>query len=619
MFSFNDMSIKRKLTLVILLTCTAVLLIAGAATISTEYFTSRRQLAQDMTVLADLLGRNTTAAVSFHREEDLEEVNQTLSAVQADPHIIAVCIYDKDGERFGQYVRPGSTMEFPQQAPATGQRFSMEYLEVSNPIMLNDKSIGSVYLRTDLEGIYYQIALRAGIVGAVLFGAMLATIALAPRLRKPIAEPILELAKLAQRVAQEKDYSARAVKRNKDEIGLLTDAFNHMLGEIERGQLSLQKANAELAVAKDAAEAANRAKDQFLAVLSHELRTPLTPVLLTVSLLQNREALSQETQDDIQTIRRHVELEARLIDDLLDLTRITRGKLKLHFETADAHLLIRDALEICCADRLRDFQLALDAKHYHVRVDPARFLQICWNILSNARKFSPSGKPITVRTSNPTHDLLRIQVIDQGVGIEPTIMPRIFNAFEQGDSSLTRAFGGLGLGLTIAKALVDAHGGTIHAESEGRGRGASFTVEMATAIPAPPRPSKRRPPLASAPDPTSLRILLVEDHPGTLALMTRLLQGLGHDVKSAATVKDAIAIADQGQIDLVISDLGLPDGTGHDVMRALRTRYSVKGIALSGFGMDEDIRKSMEAGFVKHLTKPVDAEQLQVAIRQIVD
>jgi PAS domain S-box-containing protein len=374
-----------------------------------------------------------------------------------------------------------------------------------------------------------------------------------------------------------------------------------------------KQAEQALQSARDSAESANRAKDQFLAVLSHELRTPLTPVLLTVSLLESRGQLPEEVHEDIQTIRRHVELEARLIDDLLDLTRITRGKLLLNFETADAHLLIRSAIDICCADRLEDITLELNAHRHYVRADPARLQQIFWNLLSNAAKFTPPGNSIIISTSDTADGNLRAVVSDRGLGIEPAVLPKIFNAFEQGDSSLKRAFGGLGLGLTITRSLVEAHGGTIQAESGGHGKGATFTVEVPSVTSLPARPVRRPPTATTAPP---LRILLVEDHRGTLTLMSKLLTSLGHHLATASTVKDALALAERQELDLVISDIGLPDGTGHDVMRTLRSRYAIKGIAVSGFGMDDDVRQSLDAGFDKHLIKPIDLEKLKAAIQQ---
>ncbi|CAN5447901.1 hypothetical protein BH10PLA1_BH10PLA1_00430 [soil metagenome] len=370
--------------------------------------------------------------------------------------------------------------------------------------------------------------------------------------------------------------------------------------------------------AREAAEAASKSKDRFLAVLSHELRTPLTPVLLTVSLLENSPGVPLDIREDIRTIRRNVELEAKLIDDLLDLTRVSRGKLQLHFETTDVHVLLATAIDICLADRPQDVAIAMSAKRHHVRGDPARLQPVFWNLLGNAAKFAEPGKHIIVRTRDTDDGNIRIEVIDAGIGIGAAVLPTIFNPFEQGDTSLTRKFGGLGLGLTISHALIKAHGGTITASSEGAGNGATFAVELQTAdapgnvLREQPTPRKLLPPSAR------LKILLVEDHVGTLEIMDRLLKNFGYDVVTATTMNQALAIAEKSTPDLLICDLGLPDGSGNDVMRALHMKRPIRGIALTGFGMDDDIRMSKDAGFAKHLTKPVDMDQLQTAILQVM-
>jgi CheY-like chemotaxis protein len=227
------------------------------------------------------------------------------------------------------------------------------------------------------------------------------------------------------------------------------------------------------------------------------------------------------------------------------------------------------------------------------------------------------GKRIAVRTSNPQPGTLRIEVRDEGVGIEPDALPRIFKAFEQGDARLTRSVGGLGLGLAIAQALVEAHRGSIAATSGGKEQGATFIVEVPTvAAPAvqPTGPEAPPPSPHARGEAKPLRLLLVEDHESTLRLMTRLLTGAGHAVSGATSVRGALAIAQRENIDLVISDLGLPDGTGLELMRQLRDRYGLRGICLTGYGMEEDLARSAEAGFIEHLTKPVDIGRLQKAI-----
>jgi PAS domain S-box-containing protein len=361
------------------------------------------------------------------------------------------------------------------------------------------------------------------------------------------------------------------------------------------------------------AEAASRAKDRFLAALSHELRTPLTPVLMRVAALAATPELPGKLRDDLRMIQRNVELEAKLIDDLLDLTRITRGKLALHFEVVDVHEVLQHVAEIC-GEEAESKRIAIDlhaaAPEQHVWADPGRLRQVFWNLVKNAVKFTSAGGRITVRTSSPEPGKIQVQVIDPGIGIEPEVLPRLFNAFEQGDPTVMRSFGGLGLGLAISKALVDQHSGLLSGVSAGRGQGATFTVTLATVAPSIPDE------VAVAPEGGSrgLRLLLVEDHEPTLEVMAALLEIAGHEVSSATDLRSARALAASREFDLVVSDLGLPDGTGFDLMSGLRDQYGLKGIAVSGYGMEEDLRRSREAGFLEHLVKPVDVEKLKAAL-----
>jgi PAS domain S-box-containing protein len=365
--------------------------------------------------------------------------------------------------------------------------------------------------------------------------------------------------------------------------------------------------------AREAAEAANRAKDAFLAALSHELRTPLTPALIALPALESDPRLPADLRDEVAMIRRNVVMEARLIDDLLDLTRIAQGKMHLHVDAVDSHAKIRNALDICQGEinrkRLR-VSLGLHAGRHFVRADPGRLQQVLWNLVSNAVKFTPEGGQIGVTTEDAPGDRLRVRVSDTGIGILPETLPRVFDAFEQGQ----REFGGLGLGLAIAKRLVEAHGGTLTAASEGRGRGAAFTVELADAMP-PPEAAPVPPPGDTAEGGRRpLRILLVEDHRDTLRALARLLRSLGHEPSTAETLASGLEAAAVGDFDLLISDIGLPDGSGCELMSRLSP---LPGIALTGFGMDGDVRKTREAGFVTHLTKPVDPRQLEEAIEAV--
>ncbi len=377
----------------------------------------------------------------------------------------------------------------------------------------------------------------------------------------------------------------------------------------------LMRAEMQIRKARDVAEAASKAKDRFIAVLSHELRTPLTPVLATVADLQQRTDLPADVREDLATIRRNVELESRLIDDLLDLTRISQGKVMLRREPTNAHDLLRHGIAICREDiesKKLSLTVSLLAKHSQLSGDPARLQQVFWNLLKNAVKFTPEGGSIAVRTSDQDGQL-KIDVQDSGFGIDADLLPRLFRAFEQGHLQITRQFGGLGLGLTISKALLDLHGGTITAASPGRGQGATFTVHLPL-NPSPAAPTTT--PAASMPAKVGAsRLLLVEDHPDTLRVMSKLLRAMGYTVETATNVADAVAKAAGGRFDLLISDIGLPDGTGLDIMRQISP---IPAIAVSGFGMTDDVEKSAQAGFARHMVKPINLHDLKRAIESLL-
>jgi PAS domain S-box-containing protein len=405
-------------------------------------------------------------------------------------------------------------------------------------------------------------------------------------------------------------------KRSEEKIRRMNEELEQRVRE---RTAQLQNTNAELSRAKESAEQANKAKDQFLAVLSHELRTPLTPVLSIVQVLEEEESLPAEMQTWVKTIRRNIELEARLIDDLLDITRIANGKIQLNLESVDVHGLVDCVVDICKEDiknKQINFVIHKDASHSRVKGDSARLQQVLWNLLKNAVKFTPSKGTIEMATENDEDDNLIIEVRDSGIGIQPEMLAKIFNAFEQGDKDITRQFGGLGLGLAITKAMVEAHGGQIVVNSDGKDKGASFKVVLHALE----GTQKKRPRPRSTGNGTrsNARILLVEDNFDTSKVMKVLLERRGFVVEIANSVAEAIEAAKLTAFDLVISDIGLPDGSGLDIIKALNAIRPVRGIALSGLGMEDDIRNSIDAGFDVHLVKPVNFEQLHEAVTKLL-
>ena len=368
--------------------------------------------------------------------------------------------------------------------------------------------------------------------------------------------------------------------------------------------------------AKESAEAASRAKDDLLAALSHELRTPLNPVLLLAGEYARSPDLSARMREDFALIHRNVRLEARLIDDLLDLTKIQRAGLSLSTRLLDLSSLLAQVTEGVRAEATEK-QVSVvfekpNCKHL-VRGDVTRLHQIFANLIVNAVKFSGAGAEVSLRVWLEGGSV-RVSVKDTGIGITTEEIGRIFEPFAQGAHAREpQRFGGLGLGLAIARMLVDRHRGRIWAESGGRGCGATFYVELPaeqqeevqeTIHLLPPLEFKKR-------EVRSRKILLVEDHDATRLTLSRMLGRRGHLVTQAATFQLAVASAREQTFDVLISDIGLPDGNGSDLIREFGDRFLEGGIALSGFGMEAEVARSLQSGFRKHLTKPIEIEALE--------
>jgi signal transduction histidine kinase len=384
------------------------------------------------------------------------------------------------------------------------------------------------------------------------------------------------------------------------------------------GQEKLDLESERLMESERAARSENAAKDTFIAMLSHELRTPLTPALAAASYFCTR-AQGPEAKA-FATIQRSILAEVRMVDDLLDVNRVLRGKMNVTCRTESVHDIAREAAESQRADadaKRQRLELELDAERCYANVDAVRLRQVFFNLIRNAIKFTGNGGTIRVRSWNQASTIM-VEVEDTGIGIPPADLDRLFRPFDQLDRR-PGVSGGLGLGLTISRGLVELQGGKLVAHSNGRGQGSRFVVELGAVDAAgAAKPAASGSDFGPVPEPAGepLRVLLVEDDPDTAEIMAELLEAEGFLVQTALSAEAAKRV-DLAVIDLIVSDLGLPDQSGLELIRELQAKRHRPALALSGFGMDVDVLAARAAGFDEHLTKPVDAAKLLSILRRL--
>ncbi|MBD1869856.1 PAS domain S-box protein [Cyanobacteria bacterium FACHB-471] len=404
-------------------------------------------------------------------------------------------------------------------------------------------------------------------------------------------------------------------------VGTLLDITEQKQVEIEREQLLAREQ-----AAREQAEAANRIKDEFLAVVSHELRSPLNPILGWAKLLRSRQLDEQKTQHALEVIERNTQIQAQLINDLLDVSRILRGKLSLNITPVDLASTIEAALEtVHLAAEAKSIQIRtlLDLEAGHVSGDSDRLQQVVWNLLSNAVKFTAQGGQVEVKLERYSPSHAQITITDTGKGIEPSFLPHVFDRFRQEDAATTRQFGGLGLGLALVRYLVELHGGTVEANSLGEGQGATFTVQLPLTSPqlaAVQEMELSKPVL----DLNDIRVLVVDDDASTREFISFLLELHRANVIATSTANEAIALLTQFKPDIILSDIGMPEVDGYMLMQQVRALSPEQGgqtpaIALTAYAGEINYQRAITAGFQKHISKPVEPDILIEAIMSLVE
>ncbi|HEY7120875.1 MAG TPA: ATP-binding protein [Tepidisphaeraceae bacterium] len=647
----RDLSLTRKLTLINLLATALALVLACALFMAVDVMTYRDGMVDDASVCADLVGQNSTAAISFNEPGSAAEI---LGSLRADPHVRAARLYTSDGKPFVTYRSPHCSLPIPDAVPAFAHRFSSERLELLRPIQLNGQPVCTVYLCTDLEAFYSRIRWYAGILAMVFLVALAAALAVGKVLQRHITGPVLHLARTARAVSADKNYTLRAKKRGDDELGQLTDDFNGMLEQIRVRDAELQanrdhleeqvavrteellELNAQLTGARDAAEAANHAKSSFLANMSHEIRTPMTAILGYADLLLEPGQGASDRLNYVQTIRRNSHHLLAIINDVLDISKIEAGKMTVERVACCPAQVVADVaslMRVKASEKDLSFEVAFDGPiPATIRSDPTRLRQILLNLVGNAVKFTQRGG-ITVRVRlDPDHDQrLRLAVEDTGVGIAPEQQGKLFQPFSQADASTTRKFGGTGLGLTISRHLAEMLGGHITLDSR-PGRGSTFELSVDTGPlegvtlyeglqesafpPCAQAPSQSQTPAVPAARRLSGHILLAEDGIDNQNLISHHLRRAGAQVTIADNGARAVEIAVEAAragvpFGLIFMDMQMPELDGYGATAKLRSRgYGGPIVALTAHAMASDRQKCLLAGCTDYLTKPVDRDLL---------
>ncbi len=604
-------TLRGRLTLASMATTFVALLLTAAALLAYELNSWRRAWVEDLRAQADLIARTTAPALVF---DDPKVANENLAPLESRHRIRAAAIYRVGMPVFAAYrAEPGQGV--PERDPgATGlpEVFSASTLEVVYPVVQDGERVGSVFLRAQ-----HDLGDRAlgysAILAAVSAGSLLLAGLVFGRLQRVVTDPLARISEVAQRVMSGRDWNLRAAQVRNRDIAALVDAFNGMLDEVKKATGELEHETLERRQAEARLQLADRRKDEFIATLAHELRNPLAPMTNAVLMLRLGSSDASMHAKAVDILERQLQHIVRLIDDLLDISRITTGKLSLQVAEIDLVRVLHSAVELAeplFAERRVAFDTRIPEAPVVVLGDSARLLQILSNLLGNAARYTPAGGQVRLAVRALDH-AVEVDVADTGIGIAPEMQQRVFELFEQADKSLERGNAGLGIGLTLARQLVELHGGEIRLHSEGIGHGTTFTVRL-------PR-RESRPESAETgqrvPHPVparALRIVVADDNVDFAWSLRVLLESIGHEANVVHDGLDAWQAIRAQQPDIAILDIGMPRMNGYEIARRVRKESEGQPVlvALTGWGQASDREAAVRAGFDHHLVKPVAPEAL---------
>ena len=728
-------SLSGKLMVVMLTTTAIALATAGAALLLTDLRDNRAAWADDLATEGEILSLAVRPALSFN---DLEAAERNLNALQARSSIQAAAIYNANGSLFADYTRPDQR-SVPDTVPALspGVHIDGGSVELVTPVMLGAERLGTIYLRAhyDVSG---RVRSYLSVLAAVMFIGLIAALLASSWLHRVVSRPMESMANVARQIVQKRDYSFRADKLTDDEVGVVIDAFNSMLDEVQSHARALETSeklyraigetinygvwisdaegraiylsdsflklvgktldevvndgwadtlhpddvadtmaawkecartgrfwyrehrflgadrkyhsilaqgvpirderglihrwvgiNLDISRLKNTEHAlieADRRKDEFLATLAHELRNPLAPIRNAVRILDSDAADDRQRKWGREVIARQVHRMSLLLDDLLDVSRITRGQLELKKDYVDLKSVIGVAVETArpLLDAKRHkLSVSLPVESVKLEADPLRLSQVIGNLLTNAAKYTDPEGHIALAARLENAELV-ISIKDDGIGLASEVIPGLFTMFSQVNSEIDRAEGGLGIGLSLVKGLVELHRGRVEARSEGLGRGSEFIVHLPHKVIPPARSEKNeeRGGAANSNAVRRARVLVVDDNRDAAESLALVLGFAGYEVLTAFSGADALEAGAQERPEAALIDIGMPGMSGHEVARRMRLEAWGKRailIALTGWGQDQDKQAAIAAGFDEHLTKPVDPGDVERVLGDLLN